>query len=168
MIERQRGVGIFYNLEDTETALKELDSSHFALEKVFVIAQNKAEESRVLETQLCQSLRDRFDRQINSMLQDQSEQQLQSSLASDSNVADSQVISLTKALINLDIPVDIAKQYNDLVAQGQYLIMIEGNRADIQGAKTILERCGIKEWVVYKIVLEHPEVIIVDRRSDRS
>ena len=46
--------------------------------------------------------------------------------------------------------------------------MVEGETADIKGAKDILSRCRIKEWVVYKIVLEHPEVIIVDRRINSS
>ena len=157
MTERQRSIGIFSNLEDTETALKELDRSDFSLEKVFVIARNRVGESKVVETQLCQSLRDRFDRQINSLI------------PHDLATADSdnEVISLTQALIHLDIPVDIAQQYNNLVAQDRYLIMIEGDKADIEGARTILNRCQINEWVVYKIVLEHPEVIIVDRRSDR-
>ena len=45
--------------------------------------------------------------------------------------------------------------------------MVEGNTADISGAETILKSSGIQEWVVYKIVLEHPEVIVVDRRSRR-
>ena len=74
---------------------------------------------------------------------------------------------MTKALIHLDIPVDTARFYNQLVADGKYLVTIEGNTADILGAETILKGCGIKEWVVYKIVLEHLEVIIVDRRSHR-
>ena len=154
MIERQRAIGIFDNPLDTEAALKKLDESRFSLDRVFVIARNREREEKIVDTQLCESLRNRFDTRISSIAkQDQS------------IVEGETVISLTKALIHFDIPVDTAKLYNQLVAEGKYLVMVEGNTADISGAKTILKNCGIREWVIYKIVLEHPEVIIVDRRS---
>lgn len=35
----------------------------------------------------------------------------------------------------------------------------------LAGFSSFLKGCGIKEWVIYKIVLEPPEVIIVDCRS---
>ncbi len=73
---------------------------------------------------------------------------------------------MAKALADLDIPIDIARQYNDSMAGGKYLVMVEGNENDISGAKSILKQCGIQDWVVYQITLEHPEVIIVDRRED--
>lgn len=75
---------------------------------------------------------------------------------------------MTKTLRDLDIPVDIARSYNDMVAQGKYLVMVEGNKDDISGSKPILKRCGIQDWVVYKIDLEHPEVIIVDCRENST
>ena len=153
MTERQRSIGIFNNPQDTETALKELDKSHFSLERVFVIARNTEQEKKLVSAiDLCESLRNRFDSRISSIAK--------------SGVSDREaVISLTKALTHLDIPVDIAQSYNNLVAEGKYLVMVEGNQSDILGAKAILTRCGIRDWVVYKIVLEHPEVIIVDRRN---
>ena len=156
MTERQRAIGIFHNLLNTEAALKELDNSHFALDRVFVIARDTEQENQIVETKLCQSLRDGFDARI-------------SSVANQDSITNGEtVISLTNALINLDIPVDTANLYNDLVAKGEYLVMVEGDNTDILGAESILKRCGIQEWVIYKIVLEHPEVIIVDRRSHRS
>lgn len=153
MMERQRAIGIFNNSSDTEAALKELDSSHFSLDRVSVIARNPVEEDKVIGTQLCESLRNRFDTKIGSDVQQ------------NSNASESKTISLTKALTHLDIPVDTASSYNDLVEQGKYLVMVEGSQEDISGAKTILKRCSVRDWVVYKIALEHPEVIIVDRRD---
>ena len=157
MNERQRAVCIFNNAPDTEAALKELERSHFSLDRVFVIARNKDRENQVVDKMvdkidLCESLRDRFNTRISSM-------------AKSGSIDGEAVISLTDALIHLDIPVDLARSYNDLVAEGKYLLMVEGGREDISGAKTILSRCSINDWVVYKIVLEHPEVIIVDRRK---
>ena len=155
MTEQQRAIGIFENALDTEAALKELNN-HFSLEQVFVIARNTEREGKIVDTLLCESLRDRFDTRI-------------SSVAQDSKVTrDEAVISLTGALIHLDIPVDTARLYNDLVAKGKCLIMVEGNTADILGAEKILNRCGVREWVIYKIVSDHPEVIIVDRRTHHS
>lgn len=154
MTERQRAIGIFNNPLDTEAALRKLDESHFSLERVFVIARNTEREDKIVDTKLCESLRDRFNAKISSIAKQ------------DHSIIEGEtVISLTKALIHLDIPVDTAHFYNQLVADGKYLVMVEGNTADILGAETILKGCGINEWVIYKIVLEHPEVIIVDRRS---
>ena len=157
MTQRQRAIGIFDDILNTEAALEELDKSHFSLDRVFVIARNRDKEQRIVGTSLCESLRDRFEERINSAARQESD-----------IVEGETVISLTKALIHLDIPIDIAGSYNDLVAQGKYLVMVEGSLDDISGAKTILKRCGIQDWVVYKIDLEHPEVIIVDRRKNST
>ena len=154
MTERRRSIGIFDDSLRTEAALKELDNSHFSLERVFVIARDRDRETNIVGTELCESLRDRFRNRISSIAQQES-----------SIVEGETVISLTKALTQLDIPKSEARHYNDLVAQGKYLVMVEGNQDNIFGAKTILRGCGIQDWVVYTIALEHPEVIIVDHRE---
>ena len=155
MTQRQRAIGIFDDILNTEAALEELDKSHFSLDRVSVIARNTDKEKKIVGTELCESLRDRFEANISSAARQ------------DSNIIEGEtVISLTEALIHLDIPVDIARSYNDMVAQGKYLVMVEGSFDDISGAKTILKRSGIQDWVVYKMALEHPEVIIVDRREN--
>lgn len=156
MPEQQRAIGIFASSLDAEAALRKLDESHFSLERVFVIARNTEGEEKIVDSQLCKSLRNRFDARINSRAEQEH-----------SIVGGETVISLTKALIHLDIPVETASLYNQLVAQGKYLLMVEGNTDDILGAETILKPCGVQEWVIYKILLEHPEVIIVDRRTNR-
>ena len=154
MTERRRSIGIFDDSLKTEAALKELDSSHFSLDRVFVIASDRNRETDIVGTELCKSLRDRFRNKISSIAQQDS-----------SIVGGETVISLTKALTQLDIPRSEARYYSDLVAKGKYLVMVEGDQDNISGAKTILKRCGIKDWIVYTIVLEHPEVIIVDHRE---
>ena len=154
MTERRRSIGIFENPLKTEAALKELDNSHFSLDRVFVIASDRERETDIVGTELCESWRSRFRNKISSIAQQ------------DSNIVGGEtVISLTKALTQLDIPMEEARYYSDLVAKGKYLVMVEGNQDNISGAKTILKRCGIQDWVVYTIALEHPEVIIVDHRE---
>ena len=154
MSERRRSIGIFDDPLKTEAALKELDNSHFSLDRVFVIARDRDRETGIVDTELCESLRSRFRNRISSIAQ------------RDSSIVEGEtVISLTKALTQLDIPMEEARYYNDLVAKGKYLVMVEGDQDNISGAKTILKRCGIQDWVVYIIALEHPEVIIVDHRE---
>ena len=154
MTERRRSIGIFDDPLKTEAALKELDNSHFSLDRVFVIARDRDRETDIVGTELCESLRSRFRDRVSSIAQKDS-----------SNVGGETVISLTKALTQLDIPMEEARYYNDLVAKGKYLVMVEGDQDNISGAKTILKRCGIQDWIVYTIALEHPEVIIVDHRE---
>ncbi len=157
MTERQRAIGSFDNPLNTEAALKELDNSHFSLDRVFVIARNPEAENKIVGTELCESLRDRFDTRISTVAKHDLDP-----------TGEPTAISLTQALTQLDLPVDAARSYNDLIAQGKYLVMVEGNQDDISGAKAILKRCGIQDWTVYKVVLEHPEVIIVDHREALS
>ncbi|WP_036477672.1 hypothetical protein [Myxosarcina sp. GI1] len=152
MANFQRAIGIFQDRADTEAALKKLDASHYSLERVFVIAQDLETEKKIVDTQSCKSLRDRFDTRISSVT------------PQNSSTASETAIDLTQALIHLDIPVDTARVYNDLVNKGEYLVMIEGNEADISGAETILQDYRVREWVIYEVIREHPEVIVVDRR----
>ncbi|MGV2830631.1 hypothetical protein [Myxosarcina sp. GI1(2024)] len=148
MTKPQRAIAIFQTSSDTEAALKKLDNSQFALERVFVIARNTDREKKIVDTQLCESLRERFDARIGNPPRQPSEK----------------AIDLSQALIHLDIPIDAARFYNDLVAKDRYLVMIEGNQVDILGAEKILQECNVLEWTIYEVVREHPEVIIVDRR----
>ena len=60
MTEQQRAVGIFNSATEAEAALRKLDESHFSLDKVYVIARNTEREGKIVDTQLCESLRDRF------------------------------------------------------------------------------------------------------------
>lgn len=57
--------------------------------------------------------------------------------------------SLAGGLVGLGIPADRAKVYSDRVAQGHYLVMIEGSEADIALAEPIFNRHGINDWYVY-------------------
>ena len=87
MTQQQRAIGIFNDILNAEAALEELDKSHFSLDRVFVIARNTDKEQRIVGTELCESLRDRFDARINSAAQQ------------DSHVVNGEtVISLTRAL----------------------------------------------------------------------
>ncbi|HBL12838.1 MAG TPA: histidine kinase [Cyanobacteria bacterium UBA11162] len=102
---------------------------------------------------------------------------------------------LVGALVGLGIPENRARYYNDRVAHGDYLLMINGTDDEIRHAQTILNRRGIQDFEIYDSsdvnargrnhsVIEHettprvnavhsdanvissePEVIIIDRRE---
>ena len=59
--------------------------------------------------------------------------------------------SLAGSLIGLGIPEDRARLYGDLVAQGDYLVIVEGSESDIALAESILNKHGIDNWYVYDL-----------------
>ena len=148
--KRFKAIGILDNSAITEAALQELDNS-LSLDRVFVVARNLDEETELVGSELCEPLRDRFDNKVNSA----APQDI-------GIIAGEIVISLAKALMQLDIPQDAARTYNNLVAQGKYLVMLEGSRSEIFGAKVILENYNIQDLTVYEIVAQHPEIIVID------
>lgn len=62
---------------------------------------------------------------------------------------------LIGALIGLGIPEERAKVYNDRVAQGGYLVMVDGTDEQITLAERILHQRGIEEYGVYNIPGTH-------------
>lgn len=56
---------------------------------------------------------------------------------------------LLGALIGLGIPEDRARVYHDRIAQGGYLVIVDGTDAEIARAETILHRRGIEDYGVY-------------------
>jgi hypothetical protein len=56
---------------------------------------------------------------------------------------------LTGALVGLGIPDDRAHFYNDRVAAGDYLVMVDGTEDEIRRADSILSRRGIQDWHVF-------------------
>ena len=47
------------------------------------------------------------------------------------------------------LPEEAAIFYNDQISQGAYLVTVEGTENEIQRAKAIFTRWGIREWCVY-------------------
>ncbi len=59
--------------------------------------------------------------------------------------------SLIGGLVGLGIPAHRAKVYSDRVAQGDYLVMVEGSDADITLADSIFTKHDVHEWYVYDL-----------------
>jgi hypothetical protein len=58
---------------------------------------------------------------------------------------------LIGALLGLGIPEDRAQVYSNLVARGDYLVMVDGTEDDIERAESVLSNRGIQEWAIYDV-----------------
>jgi hypothetical protein len=56
---------------------------------------------------------------------------------------------LAGGLVGLGIPADRAKVYSDRIADGDYLVMVEGSEADITKAESIFKSHNIHDWHFY-------------------
>ncbi|WP_013320246.1 general stress protein [Gloeothece verrucosa] len=94
------------------------------------------------------------------------------------------------ALIGLGVPEDRARHYNERIARGGYLLIVDGTEEEIRRAESILNRWGVEDWGIYDApdadvtrsqdyptrAVEHqaevqtvdhePKVIIVDHRNE--
>ena len=103
--------------------------------------------------------------------------------------------SLGGALVGAGIPEARAKLYDDRVGRGEYLVMVDGDEAEISRAGAVLSRHGIQDWGIFDaplvnntrrdevaddtlkvdttrtstevgVVSRHPQVEIIDHRSE--
>lgn len=58
---------------------------------------------------------------------------------------------LIGALVGLGIPEEKAKIYNDRISQGHFLVMVDGNDAEIARAESVLTGRGIEDFGIYDI-----------------
>jgi len=63
--------------------------------------------------------------------------------------------SLAGALIGWGIPQEQAKYYQELLSQGNYVVLVEGTAAEISGAEAILTNRKIRDWNVYNAPGNH-------------
>jgi uncharacterized protein YcfJ len=67
--------------------------------------------------------------------------------------------SLVGGLVGLGIPEDRAQVYSDRIADGDYLVMVEGSKKDIAIAESIFSHRGIAEWYVYDLSSKSLETV---------
>ena len=57
--------------------------------------------------------------------------------------------AFTGALIGWGVPEERARYYNDRVAGGDYLVVVEGTAEEILSAEAILDNRGVLDWGIY-------------------
>ncbi|PZD71184.1 hypothetical protein C1752_07460 [Acaryochloris thomasi RCC1774] len=173
---QQRAVGILAKRSDTEQALQSLKDQGFPMEQVSVIAQdeklkeglNQVDPEIDVQPQVTSgsekgAVAGGTVGAISGllvglgaiaipglgpvMLAGATATALATTLAS--GVVGATTGGLVGALIGLGVPEKEAATYNDYVAKGYYILLVEGTASEVQKAKDILSQRGIEEWQVF-------------------
>ncbi|BAZ39192.1 hypothetical protein NIES4101_51440 [Calothrix sp. NIES-4101] len=173
----QRAVGIFTRRSDIELALVDLKNANYPMHKVSIVARNAEHESEIAGVEVKEHTGNKADEGAAVgaatggtvggltglliglglmaiptigpiMLAGAGATAIATALAG--GAIGAAAGSLGGALVGLGIPEDEAKIYSDLVDQGYYLVMVDGNEQEIIIAEQILRKRGIRDWGIYQ------------------
>lgn len=175
--KHRRAIGTFSSRDEAEHALRELRDSEFPMDKVSVVAKDSSRDNdRLADTEVTHGVGNKADEGAKAgaitggalggltgllvglgflaipgigpvMLAGAGATVLATALSG--TAIGAATGGLLGALVGLGIPEERAKVYHDRVAQGHYLVMVEGTDEDLRRAEQILHRRGIQEWGVY-------------------
>lgn len=174
--QQRRAVGVFSERRDAELALRELRDSHFPMDKVSVITRDAARPEDLGGAEVRDRSGNKADEGATAgavtggtlggltgllvglgtlaipgigpiMLAGAAATTLATTLAG--TAIGAATGGLLGGLIGLGIPEERAKVYNERVAQGHYLVLVEGTEEEVRRAEAILSNRGIEEWDVY-------------------
>ncbi|MBD1829729.1 general stress protein [Microcoleus vaginatus GB1-A2] len=172
----KRAVGVFSTRRETEHALGELRAAGFDMDRVSVIAKDSDSKGDIAGIDVQESADNKADEGATKgaltggtlggltgllvglglvaipgigpiMLAGASATAIATTLAG--TALGAAAGSLIGALVGLGIPEEEAKAYNDRVASGDYLVLLDGSEAEVAKAETILSRGGIQHWNTY-------------------
>jgi hypothetical protein len=106
---RKHAVGYFSNLNNAESAIKDLRTAGFPLSQISLVHQNSTRRDAFAGI----DLRDRFDEN------------------------------------RWHLPGDRHRFYNEIIDQGQYVIIVDGTDDEINHAAAILNLHGVQQWQVF-------------------
>lgn len=171
-----RAVGVFSNRLATESALLEIKQSGYIMDNISVVGRNADTEDQVAGVEVHKSIDNKADEGAVTgavtggalggltgllvglgtlaipgvgpvLLAGAAATTLATTLAGTAIGAGG--ASLLGALIGLGIPNNDAQIYSDLLAQGYYLVVVDGTEHQVRNAGEILTRKGISQWQVY-------------------
>jgi hypothetical protein len=183
MIIMQRAIGTFSSYEAAETALHELKSRGFMMERVSIIGNDISNHAEVTGASTDRRLADvgNIDESGETakkgaiagstvggltgllvglgaiaipgvgpvMLAGAAATAIATAISG--SVVGAVAGSLTGGLVGLQIPEDRAQAYSDRVAQGDYLVIVEGSAIEIDAAESVFSKHRIQEWYVYDL-----------------
>ncbi|MEG4806140.1 histidine kinase [Microcoleus sp. F8-D3] len=173
---QKRAVGVFSTRRETEHALGELRTAGFDMNRVSVIAKDADSKGDIAGIDVHDSTDNKADEGATKgaltggtlggltgllvglglvaipgigpiMLAGASATAIATTLAG--TALGAAAGGLIGALVGLGIPEEQAKVYNDRVARGDYLVLVDGSEAEVAKAETILSRGGIQHWNTY-------------------
>ncbi len=177
----KRAVGVFSTRRETEHALGELRTAGFDMNRVSVIAKDADSKGDIAGIDVHDSADNKSDEGATKgaltggtlggltgllvglglvaipgigpiMLAGASATAIATTLAG--TALGAAAGGLIGALVGMGIPEEEARAYNDRVARGDYLVLVDGSEAEVAKAETILSRGGIQHWNTY----DHPSV----------
>lgn len=171
---QKRAVGTFPTRQDAEVALIELRDSGFNMKQISAIAQNPPDEKQLADVEVKSSSTRAKDGAETGAIMGATTGGMLGLIGSLSVLAIPGVGlatevaillgnallgsgfgaaggSLVGALIGWGIPEEQAKYYDELLSQGDYVVLVEGTEAEIKGAEAILLNRKICNWNTYNI-----------------
>ncbi|MEG3833333.1 MULTISPECIES: histidine kinase [unclassified Microcoleus] len=173
---QKRAVGVFSSRHETEHALGELRTAGFDMNRVSVIAKDADSKGDIAGIDVHDSTDNKADEGATKgaltggtlggltgllvglglvaipgigpiMLAGASATAIATTLAG--TALGAAAGGLIGALVGMGIPEEEAKVYNDRVARGDYLVLVDGSEAEVAKAESILSRGGIQHWNTY-------------------
>ncbi|MEP6487604.1 histidine kinase [Microcoleus vaginatus GB2-A3] len=173
---QKRAVGVFSTRRETEHALGELRTAGFDMNRVSVIAKDADSKGEIAGIDVHDSTDNKSDEGATKgaltggtlggltgllvglglvaipgigpiMLAGASATAIATTLAG--TALGAAAGGLIGALVGMGIPEEEARAYNDRVARGDYLVLVDGSEAEVARAETILSRGGIQHWNTY-------------------
>ena len=171
-ISQRRAVGTFATRQDAEIALIELRDSGFDMDRVSAIAQNPIGKQALADVEVKSSSERAKDAAETGAVMGATTGGVLGIIGSLSILAipgvglatEVAVLlgnallgsglgaaggSIVGALIGWGIPEEQAKYYEELLSKGEYVILVEGSEAEINGAEAILLNRQIRNWNKY-------------------
>lgn len=171
----KRATGLFYSREEAETAVRDLKGAGYDMDKVSVIARdtnqldehettdnigNKADEGAATGaltggvlggiTGLLVGLGTLAIPGIGPILLAGAEATAIATTLAGTGIG-AAAGGLLGALVGLGIPEERAKMYHERVKGGSYLVIVNGNTAEIARAEAIMQRHGVEEFGIYDV-----------------
>jgi hypothetical protein len=173
---QKRAVGIFATRREAEQALHELKSSGFPMAKVSVIAQDINGRQEMAGAEVYDQVGNKADSGAATgavtggalggltgllvglgtlaipgvgpiVLAGEAATALATAAAG--GAIGAAAGGLVGGLVGLGIPEERARVYNDRIAKGEYLVIVDGSDGEVAIAQAILANRGIQEWGVY-------------------
>lgn len=174
----KRAIGTFASRLEAEHALNALSDSTFPMEKVSVIARDADRQDTVAGVEVQENLDNKSDEGAATgavtggvvgggtgllvglgtlaipgigpiLMAGAAATALATTLAG--TAIGAAAGSLVGALVGLGIPEDRAKVYGDRMAEGGYLVMVDGTESEVASAQIILHSKGIQDFGIYDV-----------------
>lgn len=186
--QQKRAVGAFSNYRDVEIALRELQSAGFPMQKVSVIGPNGDTSERIGDVEVKKPTDKRVGGGATAgatagavtggligLIGSLSAFTIPgigpvvaggalASILGDALVGGAigaAAGGLVGALVGIGVPENRARDLNDRLARGEYLVIVEGTHEELERAESVFKVRGIQDWGIYDTPSHH------DRAVDR-